>query len=284
MLIMKRSKPLSPELPPARFGSKPVDGGNLIVEVDEYAEVFADPVARKYLRPFRMGRELVRGLDRWCLWMTNLDVQDVNRSAVLKERLEAVRQMRLKSTKKATQNLAETPYLFAEDHQPQTDYVGIPRVVSENRNFYTVSHLSPDVIAGDKVYTAIDPDGFLFAIISSSMFITWQRAVGGRLKSDLSFSNTIVWNNLPLPAVEPRLRQQIVEAGRGVLSAREAIVERAGGTRSLADMYNPLAMDRGLLDAHKKLDRLVDKAFGAPKLCTSETQRLELLFIKYSDI
>src|SRR5699024_9085523 len=68
VLVKKRTKPLS-FIPRARFGSKPTDGGNLIVEVDEYDEVAADPIAAKYLRPFRMGRELVRGLDRWCLWM-----------------------------------------------------------------------------------------------------------------------------------------------------------------------------------------------------------------------
>lgn len=281
VLITKRSKPLSPELPPARFGSKPVDGGNLIVEVDEYDEVFADPVARKYLRPFRMGRELVRGLDRWCLWLVDIDPIDLQKSEILRERVEAVRQMRLKSSKKATQDMAELPYLFGENHQPAYGYVAIPRVVSEARSFYTATHYAPDVVAADSVFTAEDPKGFLFAIVSSSIFITWQRAVGGRMKNDLRFSNTIVWNNLPLPAVEPKLRQQIIEAGRGVLAAREAIVERAGGTRSLADMYNPLAMDKGLLDAHKKLDRLVDKAFGAPKLCTSETQRLDSLFSIY---
>lgn len=77
------------------------------------------------------------------------------------------------------------------------------------------------------------------------------------------------------------MRQKIIEAGNGVLAAREAIADRAGGTRSLADMYNPLAMDKGLLDAHKKLDRLVDKAFGAPKALSSSNQRLELLFANY---
>lgn len=282
VLVAKRSMPLSSELPPARFGSKPVDGGNLIVEEKEYAEVSSDPIASKYLRSFRMGRELVRGLDRWCLWLIDLDPQDLAKSKILKSRLEGVKEMRLKSTKAATQELAKTPALFGEIHQPQTDYVGIPRVVSETRNFYTATHYTADIIAADSVYTAEDSDGFLFAVVSSSMFITWQKAVGGRLKSDLRFSNTIVWNNLPLPEVDPKLRAQIIEAGQEVLAARESIAERAGGTRSLADMYNPLAMDKGLLDAHKKLDCVVDKAFGAPKLCTSENQRLEILFDSYA--
>lgn len=278
VLVEKRSKPIA-SIPPARFGSKPVDGGNLIVEVKEYDEVAADPIAAKYLRPFRMGRELVRGLDRWCLWMAddNFQPSDIAKSSVLKRRVEATRDKRLASTKKATQASASTPYLFQENHQPEVPYVGIPRVVSETRKYYTAVHLSPEVIAGDKVYTAVDPDGLLFALISSSMFITWQRAVGGRLKSDLSFANTLTWNTFPVPELDEKTRQRIIDAGKKVLAARELHPER-----SLAEHYNPLAMDAALLKAHDALDKEVDKAFGAPRKLTNERQRQELLFANYA--
>nr|WP_297850991.1 DNA methyltransferase [uncultured Corynebacterium sp.] len=277
VLVRKRTKPLA-DIPPARFGSKPTDGGNLIVEAAEYEAVAADPVAAKYLRPFRMGRELIRGLDRWCLWMAeSFDPADIGRSEILKTRIEAVRVMRLASKKKATQNSAATPYLFQENHQPSVPYVGIPRVVSETRLFYTAAHLSPDVIAGDKVYTAADPDGLLFGLISSSMFITWQRAVGGRLKSDLNFANTLTWNTLPVPELDDKTRQRIIDAGKKVLAARELHPER-----SLAEHYNPLAMDPALIKAHNELDREVDKAFGAARRLTTERQRQELLFANYS--
>lgn len=283
VLITKRSKPLSPELPEARFGTKPADNGNLIVEASDIQEALRDSSAAKYLRKYRMGRELVRGLERWCLWLEDVDPADIENSSFLKNRIEQNRIWRSQQTPSGdAYKLRNIPHLMRPNkNRPLTDYVGIPRVVSENRLFYTADLLEAETIAGDKVYTAEDPDGFLFAIISSSMFMTWQRAIGGRLKSDLSFSNTIVWNNLPLPAVEPKLRQQIIEAGRGVLAAREAVAERAGGTRSLADMYNPLAMDKGLLDAHKKLDRLVDKGFGYFNTASSANQRLEQLFANY---
>ena len=99
LLVAKRSKSLSAEIPKVVRGSQPTGGGNLIVEVGEYAKVAADPIAAKYLRPFRMGKELVRGLDRWCLWMadSDFDPRDIQRSPVLKERVEAARVMRLAS-------------------------------------------------------------------------------------------------------------------------------------------------------------------------------------------
>lgn len=282
-LVRKRSKPLSSVVAPAAFGTKPADGGNLIVEVDEYDKVVADKVAAKYLRPYRMGRELVRGLDRWCLWMADedFDPADINRSPILKSRVSACKEWRSAQTPTGdAYKLKDTPHLFRPNkNRPLTNYVGIPRVVSETRLYFTVQHLSPDVIAGDKVYTAIDPDGLLFALISSSMFITWQRAVGGRLKSDLSFSNTVVWNTFPVPEFAPELKEKIITAGKGILEARALHPER-----SLADAYNPLAMDPELLKAHDKLDRVVDQAFGATRKLNSEAQRLELLFASYAKL
>ena len=281
IFVDKRTTPLAPILPTVRFGSKPADGGHLIVEAKDYPRFAADTIAAKYLRPFRMGREVVRGLDRWCLWMDteDFDPRDIDRSPILKERVRACATFRQGSKKKATVLGAQTAHLFQENHQPSEPYVAIPRVVSETRLFYTAAHLSEEVIAGDQLYTALDPDGFLFGIISSSMFITWQRTVGGHMKSDLRFANKIVWNTLPLPAVSDKQRAAIIAAGQGVLEAR---AEQPGV--SLADMYNPLAMSPSLLKAHRALDRAVDRAFGARKALETNEQRLAILFKRYQEM
>lgn len=285
VLVQKRSKPQSSQLPAVSAGSKPTDGGNLLVKPEDYPVVAADPVAARYLRSFRMGEEFVQGLDRWCLWLENATEEEIASSPVLSARVAAVAEMRSQSTKKATQLKAATPHLFDENHQPTDTYVGIPVVVSEHRPFFTVARLSPDVIAGNKLFTAIDPDGFLFSIFSSSMFITWQRAIGGRLESRLSFSNTVVWNNLPLPEISEEQRRKVIAAGRKVLAAREAIEERAGEPVSLADMYASLAtMDPALRAAHDELDSAVDVAFGASRRCASDEARLKILFERYQEL
>lgn len=281
VFVVARRYPLSPCLPEVCFGSKPADGGNLIVEAEDYPQVADDPIAAKYLRPFRMGREVVRGLDRWCLWMhtEDFDPRDIDRSPILKERVRACAIFRQGSKKKATVAGAQTAHLFQENHQPSEPYVAIPRVVSETRLFYTAAHLSEDVIAGDQLYTALDPDSFLFAIISSSMLMTWQMTIGGRLESRLRFANKIVWNTLPLPEVSDKQRAAIIAAGQGVLDAR---AEQPG--ISLADMYNPLAMAPSLLKAHRALDRAVDRAFGARKALETNEERLAILFKRYQEM
>lgn len=283
IFIEKRRSPLAPILPEVRFGSKPADGGHLIVEAEDYPRFVADPIAAKYLRPFRMGREVVRGLDRWCLWMDteDFDPRDIERSPLLRERVQACQAWREKQSRTGDAwKLREIPYLMRPNKsRPLVPYVGIPRVVSADRPFYTVAHLSEKIIAGDQLYTALDPDGFLFAVISSSMFITWQRAIGGHMKSDLRFSNKIVWNTLPLPDASDKQRAAIIAAGQGVLDAR---AEQTGA--SLAAMYNPLAMATSLLKAHRVLDRAVDRAFGAKKTLETNEERLALLFKRYQEM
>ncbi|EET75146.1 hypothetical protein ROTMU0001_1111 [Rothia mucilaginosa ATCC 25296] len=285
VLVEKRSKPLSSLIPEVVRGSQPTDGGNLIVEVEDYPVVAADPVAARYLRPFVGAKELVQGLERWCLWLEDASEEEIASSPVLSARVAGVVHMRVQSTKKVTQELAQTPHLFGEMRQPLEPYVCIPSVVSANRPFFTVKHFSPETITSNLAFTAIDPDGFLFALLSSSMLITWQRTVGGQLKSDLRFSNTVVWNNLPLPQISEEQRRKVIAAGRKVLAAREAIEERAGEPVSLAEMYASLAtMDPALRAAHDELDSAVDVAFGASRRCSSEAKRLEILFERYQEL
>ncbi|WP_027020453.1 DNA methyltransferase [Corynebacterium sputi] len=279
-LVKKSSKPVSPELPFVTKGSQPTDGGHLVFKATDGAQgLDQDPIAAKYLRQFVGAKEMLNNTERWCLWLPALASEDIRASAGLRSHLEAVRAVREASTKKATQEAAETPALFTEIRQPDVPYLAIPRHVSESRRFWTAARYEPDVICGDANFLAPDEDGLLFALISSSMFITWQRAVGGRIKSDLRFSNTLTWNTFPVPSLDEATKRKIITAGQGVLEARSLHPER-----SLADAYNPLNTDPALVKAHKKLDRAVDMAFGAERLLSDDRQRLEILFRRYTEM
>lgn len=287
VLAEKRSKPLSSLIPEVVRGSQPTDGGNLIVEVEDYPVVAADPVAVRYLRPFVGAKELVQGLERWCLWLEDASEEEIASSPVLSARVEANREWRSAQPQKGdAYKLRDIPHLMRPNKaRPVEPYVCIPSVVSANRPIFTVKRFSADTIASNATFTALDPDGFLFGLISSSMFIIWQRTVGGQLKSDLRFSNTVVWNNLPLPEVSEEQRTKVIAAGRKVLAAREAIEERAGEPVSLAEMYASLAtMDPALRAAHDELDSAVDVAFGASRRCSSDEARLKILFERYQEL
>lgn len=280
--VEKRSQAkgtMSPLLALANRGSQQTDGGHLILDTrDAYEEAIVDPIAAKYVRPFRMGRELINGIDRWCLWLVDAEPGDIRRSSFLKRRVSECKAYREQVPKSgdAYKN-RETPWLFRDNHQPSVNYLAIPRVFSSRREYATCEFYTPDIIAGDKIYVSVDPDGFAFAIIESRMFMAWQKGIGGRLKSDCNFSNTVVWNNLPLPEITDDMRAQIIAAGQRILDVR-----RHHSGQSLADLYDPYVMPTDLRKAHEALDKLVDRAFGAPRwLGSDDDARLQLLFADY---
>jgi hypothetical protein len=278
VLVEPRRTPLCPQLPAIRAGSTGIDWNHLTVAAGDRDQVRADPVAARYLRRFVGGRELINDLPRWCLWMAgpDFDPGDLHRSALLRHRVELVRAARTRAARVATRRLADAPHLFGEIRQPTGAYLAMPQTFTQARSHATAARLGAEVIASVKLFTAPDPDGLLFALFSSAMFLTWQRTVGGRLKSDPSFSASIVWNTLPLPPLAPARRAEIAAAGAAVLTAR--------GTGPLARQYAPGRMSAALRTAHVELDELVDRAFGATGRCVGETERQRLLFARYAEL
>ena len=150
----------------------------------------------------------------------------------------AVRALRAASNAASTREYRHH-HLFRQLAPMTTDFVCIPRHVSEERPYFPVKLLPPEVIASNATFQCADPDGLQFALLSSSMFLTWQRSVGGRLKSDLRFGSTLTWTTLPLPALEDAQRLRIVAAGAKVLAARALHPDR-----SLAQHYTALGQPR----------------------------------------
>lgn len=280
VLVDQTREVLSPDLPAVSMGSMPRDGGHLLIDnLEDYEKAMSDTIAAKYVRRFVMGNEFINNIPRWCFWLEDLDPQDLSKSTELKSRLLAVAKSREESPAASTKQMALTPHLFGQRSQPKTSYLAFPSVFSNTRLFATVALLPAEVIAGNKIYKCEDKDGFAFSIASSSMFITWQKTIGGRLKSDPNFSNTLVWNSFPLPKVGEELKTQIIEAGRQISLIREKYKDL-----SLADLYNPLAMKPDLLKAHGVLDRSVDKAFGVSKSLNTNEQRIQILFNTYQSL
>ena len=279
VLVEKASKPLSLVIEKTSYGSKPTDGGNLIIEEDDYESVMADPLAAKYVLPFVGARELLYNGKRWCLWLENANPKDIEESSILKKRTTAVKEFRSESKAASTREFARFPSLFRQRAKMDVDYLCIPIHVSETREYFPVERFEPETISSNANFQLPDPEGLQFSLISSSMFITWQKTIGGRLESRLRFGSTLTWYTFPVPELDEKTRQRIIKAGKKVLDARALHPER-----SLAEHYSPLAMDPALVKAHDALDREVDKAFGAPRKLTTVRQRQELLFANYEKL
>lgn len=274
VLVESSSTPISPALPPIQYGNKPSDGGHLIIKPDELPD--DDDPARKYIRPFVGAHDLIHGEKRYCIWMQEPDFDVVKRSKWLRYRLAAVEEFRASSSAPDTNKLASRPWRFFRTPQPETSYIAIPRHVSQARRWFTVAFEPSTVIASDALFTAADPDGILFPILSSSMFMSWLRTIGGRIKSDLRFSGPMVYNTFPVPVLGGSQRMALAGAGKALLLAR-----KKHSISSLSALYDPLSMPTDLIDAHRIVDAAVDRVFGAQRLHDDVTDRMRVLFPTY---
>lgn len=285
IVVDNRKTPLSDIAPTMTRGSQPTDGGNLLMNIEERAELIqAEPLAEQWIKPFFMGDDFINSANRFCLWLKDCPPNQLKQMPKVLERLQGVKAMRLASKKEATRCWADRPSLFTEDRQSSSAYLAVPRVSSERRAYIPIGFLSPDNIAGDKLQTIAEASLFHFGILTSVMHNAWMRSVAGRLKSDYSYSVGIVYNNFPWPENPSEAHTQKIEtAAQAVLDARAQFPDS-----SLADLYDPLTMPPVLLKAHQALDKAVDAAYleqhKGKKSFATEAERVAFLFERYQQL
>ena len=208
--------------------------------------------------------------------MLNVNPSVIPKLPLLRHRIAKVREFRLASKKKTTRTLAEQPYLFAENRQPDTPYIAIPLHTSENRKYIPIGIFDPTSIVHNSMAMVRDATLYHFGVLQSAMHMVWVHQVCGRLKGDFRYSNDIVYNNFPWPENPLPMRiEDVIVAAKGVIRARESYPEV-----SLADLYGQLSMPKKLFAAHKRLDGAVDHCYGSQRF-ESDLERLQFLFKSY---
>lgn len=274
--LLSIAKPIC-NVPKMQSGSAARDGGFLIL-TNEEIKTLKDENSKKYLRRFISGDDIINNVIRWCIWLKNVTPNEIRNLPEFKERFIGVREFREKSTRAGTKKMADFPYLFAEERQPEHDFLLIPKVSSENRKYIPIAYLTKDFIVSDKTFVVPFASVFYFGVLTSLMHMTWMRYTCGRLKSDYSYSNTIVYNNFPWPENPTEKQRETVEkAAQAVLDARAQFPES-----SLADLYDPNTMPPALVKAHQQLDKAVDLCYRRQAFI-NETKRIEFLFELYDE-
>lgn len=250
-------KPLC-DVPEMVKGSIPVDGGNLIIEAQDYDEfIKKEPNAQKYICKYIGSEEFINNKIRYCLWLPEITPKDLRSMPNVLNRVEKVREFRLNSSKEATRKFADYPNKFMEIRQPSTNYVVIPSHSSENRKYIPLGIMCKDCISSNANLLLPNATLYHFGILTSNVHMAWMRTVCGRLKSDYRYSNTIVYNNFPWCTPTDEQKAKIEKTAQGILDARELYHEC-----SLADLYDDLTMPKELRKAHQENDKAVMEAYG----------------------
>lgn len=276
IFIESRSKPLS-DVPPMIYGTKPTDGGFLLFKEEEMEEfIKQEPLSKKFFRPWIGSQEMLQGFKRYCLYLANASPSELRKMPLVRERVENVRHNRLKSKAPSTRKWADYPTLFKQDNAAESDILIIPRVSSENRNVVPIDYWEYPTVCSDSAFQLIQADDYLFGMLNSSMHMAWTRTVCGRLESRYRYSNTIIYNNFVFPEPTEKQKAAIEKSAKKIIAARELY-----NNSTLADLYDPLVTPRELLQAHKELDQVVDKAYG--KTFKTDEDRVAFLFEKYQE-
>ena len=279
IFIEKRSKPIS-NVPEISLGGQAIDDGNFILTVKEKQDLIkSEPQAESFIRRYMMGKDFINRKPRYCIWLVDVNPSLLRSCPQVLERIKRVEAFRKSSQRSSTLRAAETPSLFASIHELEDNYIAIPKVSSKNRRYVPMDFLSPDIIPGDKLFTMPNAGTYEFGIMMSNVQNAWMRAVCGRLKSDYSYSNTIVYNNFPWPSPTFEQKEKIEETAQGILDARALYPDS-----SLADLYDPLTMPTELQKAHRNNDIAVMKAYGFDIKNMSESDCVAELMKMYQEL
>jgi hypothetical protein len=273
ILVEKKTKPIC-NVPGIMKGNYYAKSEGLIIEEEDLNYLVTnEPNAKKWIKLLIGADEFINNRKRYCLWLVDCPPDELRKMPLVMERVNRVREDRLKSTDKGMQNLA--PTRFRETNNPETCLV-IPVVSSESRNYIPMGFIDKKTISTNANLIMPDANLYHFGVLMSTIHMAWVKHICGRLKSDYRYSKDIVYNNYPWPENPTDKQTQAIEtAAQKVLDARLQFPNS-----SLADLYDPLTMPPALVKAHNELDKAVDLAYR-PQPFTSEANRMVFLFELY---
>ena len=279
VVLTKRTKPLS-NIPVMSYGSKIVDSGHLIFSTEEKEELLKIyPEAEKLFKRLLGSAEFIRGLERWCLYVTDEMFAYANSIPPIKKRFELVKEFREKSTESSTREMAKLPYKFYYSvHNNDSNSIIIPRTSSERRQYIPMGFLDGETIVSDAASVIFNAESWIFGVVTSKIHMVWVQSVGGRLKTDYRYSSQLCYNTFPFPTISDK-QKEIIN-----LHVFEVLDERAKyPEKTLAQLYDPDKMPAGLKEAHHQLDLAIERCYRL-KPFESDTERLEYLFKMYEEM
>ncbi|WP_343330346.1 class I SAM-dependent DNA methyltransferase [Polaribacter staleyi] len=276
-IVSGRNKPLS-NFPEMKFGNMPNDGGGLIFTEEEHEQLVEKfPESQKFTKLLLGSSEFIRGNKRYCLWIEDNQLKEAIKIPEIANRIEKTEIHRLNSKDNGTNRLAERSHQFRDRNTAKESQLIIPSVSSESRQYIPCGYLDSNTIVSNSAQVIYDAEPFMFAIINSKMHMVWIRNVGGKLETRIRYSKDICYNTFPFPDITTKQKENLNLYVFAILD------ERAKHNKTMAQLYNPTTMPKGLLKAHQELDTAIEQCYRLQPF-KNDTERLEYLFKQYEEM
>ena len=277
-IVDKIPKPMN-GLPPMDYGSKPADGGGLVIKLAEFHTI-SDMGVRRYIKPYLGSDEYIDGKGRYCLWITDDELGSALRLPYIRDRIEVVRGFRAQSKKEKTREQAASAHAFAEIRHGRDAGTEMPLIVpihtSENRRYLPVGALEPGAVVSNAAFALYDAPLWNMALIASRLHLVWIATVCGKLETRYRYSNTLGWNTFPVPLLTEQNKADLTRCAEDILLAREAHFPA-----TIANLYDPDNMPDNLRHAHECNDEVLERIYIGRRF-RNDTERLEKLFEMYT--
>lgn len=266
-------------LPKMTYGNYTGGCDSLILSQEEMISLTTrHPEAKRYIRQLMGSAEFIKGTLRYCLWISDSEAEEAIKIPEIAERVETVREVRLKSKDPSMQKLAIKPHRFRDFKTAKQHSILVPIVFSERREYIPCGVLDSEIVIPNSAQAVYDGPIWLFGILSSKMHMAWVGSVVGKLESRIRYSSALAYNNFPIKQLNDSEIQNLNVAARKVLLTRESHTEK-----TLAEMYDPEKMPEELRQAHHELDLAVDKLYR-PRPYGNDEERLADLFALFEQM
>jgi hypothetical protein len=276
VIVEKRGTTLG-GLSPMDLGNMPYDGGNLLLSREELGSLAPDGAeVRKFVRRIYGSKELIYDLERYCLWIQDDQLGEALKVPGIRERVDAVRAMRTKSTDAGGRAMARRPHQMREMNAAKAHTIVMPRTSSETRPYLPGGLLNGESVVSSEAFAVLDGPLWQFALLVSRMHLTWVATTCGQLETRYRYSNVLGWNTFPVPTLTDKNKADLTRCAEDILLVREAHFPA-----TIADLYDPDNMPADLRTAHDRNDEVLERIYIGRRF-RNDTERLEKLFELYT--
>lgn len=276
IVVKGRNNPIS-SFPIMTYGNMPLEGGFLRFKDEEKREIEKSKGIKKFIRKVIGGEEFLKGINRYCFWIEDNELEEALEYKEIKDRIDKVKQFRINGGDVA-RTLLSRSHQFRYRHSPKNEQIVVPCTSSEGRYYIPCGIYDSSYISLNSIQTINDAQPYIFGIVSSRMHMVWVRNVGGKLKTDYRYSAKLCYNTFPFPDITTKQKENLNLYVFAILDERAK-----HPSKTMAQLYNPTTMPKGLLQAHQELDTAIEQCYRLQPF-KNDTERLEYLFKMYEEM
>lgn len=276
--IQKQTKPIS-NFPNMRRGNMPNDKEFLRISKEEREKLLnkyksIDKIIKKQIG----ADEFINNIERYCYWISDENLPFALSIPEVKLAINNCYEYRINSKDKTLHAQALKSYQFREFFECNDNSLLIPIVSSENRDYIPIGFVDSNTIVPNSAHVIYDANSLIFGILISKMHNIWVKFTAGRLENRFRYSIFLCYNTFPFPDITNKQKENLNLYVFAILDERAK-----HPSKTMAQLYNPATMPKGLLQAHQELDTAIEQCYRLQPF-KNDTERLEYLFKQYEEM